>query len=295
MSKPPESIIASVTSLADVRKRRAKPDLPALPVHGAAKTAVPADAMPLLGLTASRKLFLCLGRGRVGKSTLLRWIYEMVSRPEGSLALWAIDPGRRRLQDFLDGVATPEPDANVVEWLQDYIDLLADPAVTMSAMLDAGGDNPEILKLLNRQPGLASALSERGVETVMAVMFGPARDEADLLRQLHAAQFFPSATLLVMNLRLATDRAQFDALRDEPAYRAILKDCTDPDLGPRNCAEVFMPINHASLAVDNRFLGFRRAASPDGPLGWLDRGPVERWLVEMDEAFAAVKQAGWLP
>lgn len=285
MSKTPAQP-ATVTNLVEIRRKRGL-ELPPLKDHSAPAiiAATPADVPLLVDLKGKRKLLLLLGRGNVGKTLVLRWILEMVERPPGSWALAAVDHGRRALADFFDDVQMPARGENVVRWLQLYLEgLMDDPA--LSAALDCGGDNPEILSLISQQKSrLLSGLSERGIETVLGVVFSPSRGEADVLRRLAQAEFCPQATMLILNRRHVIDDSQFDVLRAEPAYRAAVK---------QGAVEIFLPVNHGALAVEHYQLGFRKAVAVGSPIGWFDFGPNEEWLAEMPEAFKLPMQAGWL-
>src|SRR5690348_13192050 len=61
----------------------------------------------VLDLAGKPKVWFTIGRGRIGKTTLLRWAAEMGEAQEGRVICAAADPVNRSLRVYLEGVAEP--------------------------------------------------------------------------------------------------------------------------------------------------------------------------------------------
>jgi hypothetical protein len=97
-------------------------------------------AAPGIDLAGRPKVWFVIGRGRIGKTTLIRWAAETLTARGGECVYAAADPVNRSLKVFLEGVAEPPTDdpAEVALWLQGLLGFaMADNG--MSALVDLGG------------------------------------------------------------------------------------------------------------------------------------------------------------
>ncbi len=242
-----------------------------------------AAAPAALDLTGRHKAYFVVGRGRVGKTTLLRWIAErtFAGKMSRELVLAAVDQGNRSLTQYFD-VLTPQ-DSDLVGWLgSGMTELIENPS--MSIAIDFGGGDTGLAGLLQQWPNLAQSLTDAGIEPVLVVLLGPSEDDLAMLAALDALSFRPAATLLVANLGLAGQggEREFGAVFAHSVYRAAVE---------RGAVEVRMPRNYAAPRLGQ--LAFLKAGKAEGGLGVFDRSRVETWLREMEAAFAPV--ASWLP
>jgi hypothetical protein len=241
------------------------------------------SAFAALDLSGRHKVYFVVGRGRVGKSTLLRWIAEraFARKAPPALVLAAVDQGNRSLSAYFE-VDTPQ-DSDVVGWLGSGMAQLIENPI-LSVGIDFGGGDTSLTGLLQQWPDLAQSLTDAGIEPVLVVLLGPAEDDLTVFAALDALSFRPPATLLVPNLGLAGQggRAEFAAVLSHSVYRAAVE---------RGAVQVWMPRNYAAPRLGQ--LPLLKAGKPEGGLGVFDRSRVETWLRDMEAAFAPV--ANWLP
>ncbi len=159
---PPKSVLA-------FRPRGTEPDdvpelmLPLAPVPG---LTVAASRAPALNLSGKPKVCFAIGRGRIGKTTLVRWAAETVASVGGQVICAAADPVNRSLRVYLEGVEEPPTNdpADVTQWLQDLLHFTMQKQA--SAIIDLGGGDTSLHRLLGIMPDLASVMEAEGVMPV---------------------------------------------------------------------------------------------------------------------------------
>src|ERR1700756_1691817 len=164
-------------------------------------------------LSGTPKLWFVIGPGRSGKTTLLRYVAETIlAAGDGIEAMFvAMDPGNRSLTGFLDGVlqpATSDAAANA-KWLEQLIAHAMDNHA--SALIDLGGGDTSLGKLLAQVPDLVERVEEAGMAPVGLYPLGPGQDDLTALAGMEATGFQPKATAIVCNEGLAdptTPRAE---------------------------------------------------------------------------------------
>jgi hypothetical protein len=166
-----------------------------------------------------------------------------------------------------------------------------------SALVDLGGGDTSLHKLLSTVPDLSSALDEAGVAPVAVYTLGPRVDDLASLASFEALGFKPAATVLVRNEGLA------DPLADrEDAFARVLRHSAYKSAVERGAVEVWLPRLDAAVAQEIEakrvsFLQARDALSPEGrkvaPLGPFDRSRVRHWL--NTTAAEMVPIMSWLP
>lgn len=245
-------------------------------------------------LTTAPPVLACgEGRGRVGKSTLLRWV---IDRARNAGRLVTVADGDRNnatltayYRDACRPVSAEQEDAKA--WLTSLLNGMAEDQ--RSVVLDLGGGD-RLLAEYGRDLALVEFCRDIGAEPLALVCLGPDLDDlAHAVAMEDAAGFAPERTVLVLNEGLVPvgrqpDRA-FAPLVARPEFRALLD---------RGAQVVAMPRLPCMADVDARRLDFFAAAEGAKGVGGVPLGPVQRsqtkaWIRRMEEAFAPV--SSWLP
>lgn len=244
-------------------------------------------------LTGKPKVWFAVGPGRSGKTMLLRWAAEEIGdRP---VIYAAADPQNRSLKSYIEGVAEPPTNdaAAVTRWLEELIEFVT--AEKASALVDLGGGDTSLERLITQMPDLASTMTEAGVTPVLMYLLGPRLDDLASLASFEAAGFQPPATALILNEGLA------DPYTTEPFARIIRHSAYKAAVA-RGAVELRMPRLDPEVAAEIeakrlRFAYARDGIVPDGrrvtPVGGLKRSKVRQWLAAMERDFAPVRS--WLP
>jgi len=223
-----------------------------------------------------------IGRGRVGKTTLLRWAAETAdARGGGPVVCAAADPLNRSLRVYRNDVAEPRTSdpADVVNFLQELLGQAMEDK--FSVLVDLGGGDTSLHRLLAIMPDLADVMEEAGVAPVAIHVIGSDPHDLVPLASMEAAGFRPRATAIVCN-KITGTADQF-----EPVLRhSVVKAALD-----RGAVQLWMPALFPDYArmVDARRLQFTAVGNDLGPFagagvrGWLkamatEFGPIATWL-----------------
>lgn len=233
-------------------------------------------------LSGVPKVWFVIGRGRLGKTTVVRFAAETVYGRGGDVMCAAADPGNRSLATFLEGVAQPPSNdpATVALWLRSLLDhALTNKA---SAIIDLGGGDTSLGRLLSESPDLADVMREAGVEPVAIHVLGRDEDDLSPLATMEKLGFRPRATALVMN-QMTGVRDQFARVRQHSVYRSAVS---------RGAVPIWMPALSPDIMqlVNARGVPFTEAGDD---LGLLIGAPVRIWIKEMSRQFSPI--ASWLP
>jgi hypothetical protein len=240
-------------------------------------------------LAGRTKILFAAGRGKTGKTTLLRWVAE-TSFHRGSTPILAdIDPSNASFSRYFDGVARPETDnpVGVARWLQQLIEHCA--TERQSAIVDLGGGDTTLRTLATEMPGLAAAMQEAGVAPVILYLLGTQPEDLTPALTLSARGFAPPAQALVLNevaMDAGTTRAEaFGRITSLPGFASLA----------HTGVRVWMPRLFAAEAIEARearyFDALDGRASP--PLGMFDRARLRAWLDAMSQRFAGI--TSWIP
>jgi hypothetical protein len=252
---------------------------------------------PGVDLSGRPKVWLTIGPGRSGKTMLLRWAAEMIANRGGQAIYAAADPQNRSLKAYLEGVEEPPTNdaAAVTRWLDKLLRFAMEEKA--SALVDLGGGDTSLGRLLTEMPDLASVLETGGLAPVAMYTLGPRVDDLASLASFEAAGFQPAATALVLNEGLADP-----TVPREESFARILRHSAFRAAVARGVTVVWLPRLEPSVAAEIEakrlhFLLARDGLSPEGrrvtPLGLLDRSRVRRWLDRMTEEFEPIHT--WLP
>lgn len=242
-----------------------------------------------IDLAGRPKIVFAAGRGKTGKTTLLRWLTEMSVLSGGSPILADVDPSNATFSDYFADVARPDTDnpMGVMTWLQEMIEHCV--MEKQSAIIDLGGGDTTLRSLATELPGLASHIEASGMAVVMFHLVGTQPEDMTPAITLADREFTPKAQALVFNefsieAGVSRERA-FSRIFASPSYAALAKFSTT----------VWMPRLHAAEAVESRQASFvnARDGKSDPPLGIFEAARVGVWLDAMEHRFAGVRS--WIP
>lgn len=258
---------------------------------GARTRPPPAPGQQAIDLTGKPKAWFLIGRGRTGKTLLLRWLVEQHATADASIVLADMDRTNATLSSYVAGVQRPPAgDEDVAaQWLEKL--LIWAMRQKANVAIDLGGGDTTLRRLVAEIPDLADRLEGEGVTPVAAYLIGPPVDDLSPLATLEAGGFRPPATMLVLNEGLVepgqTREAAFARIMRHSVFQAALSRGAVPLWMPRliPAAEIEARRIHFGQARD----GMVREGSRQTPLGPFDRSRVGYWLADMDAEFGAVR------
>lgn len=240
-------------------------------------------------LSGKTKIMFAAGRGKTGKTTLLRWLTEMSLRDGSTVLLADIDPSNASFSAYFENVARPETDdpAGVRHWLVELLEHCV--AERQSAIVDLGGGDTTLRAIATDMPGVAEHLDQAGIAPVMFYLVGTQPEDLAPAITLAARGFAPVAQAIVLNehsipIGLTRDQA-FARLVGSPAFAGLAK----------QSIQLWMPRLFAADAVESRRCWFTdaRDGKVDPPLGLFDAARLRAWLDQMERRFSGVRS--WRP
>ncbi len=276
-----------------------EPEVSVASMHAAsaAVPVAPVRANSALDLSGKPKALFLIGPGGTGKTTLARWIGWQMQQAGRSAFMAALDPQNRSLATWFEDVQTPPTSdgAQSARWLRDALKHIMQHK--QSAVLDFGGGDTALARLVETMPDFTDALTEAGVEPVAIYTLAPRQDDLAVLETMEASGFKPAATALILNegrvdSTLSRDEAFARILRHS-AFREALRRGALPIWMPRLEPEVSQEIEGKRLTFGQARDGTVPAGAKFAPIGGFERSMVKRWLERMDQEFAPIKT--WLP
>lgn len=248
-------------------------------------------------LAGHPKVWFVIGPGRTGKTTLLRYAMERVAGAGGTAVVAALDAQNRSLAGFLEGVVQPPTNdaAAVARWLENLLRSMMEDGT--SAVLDLGGGDTSLGRVLADVPDLATTMEGAGVAPVAIYTLGPRVDDLASLATFEAQGFQPRATALVLNEGL-TD----PTMAREDAFARVMRHSSFKAAVARGAVVLWMPRLEPSVAAEVEAKRLHFGAARDGvlptsrkvaPLGVFDRSRVRAWMNGMDTMLAPIQ--AWLP
>ncbi len=243
-----------------------------------------------IDLSDRAKIVFAIGRGKTGKTTLLRWMAETALQPGRPFLMADIDPTNASFSSYFPDVSRPpgfEPVA-VRAWLQRFIAYAVEQNTT--AIVDLGGGDTVLRSLLAEMPAIFSEIEAAGLAPVALYLCGPQPDDLAPLVSFASHGFAPSAHAIVFNEGVA--EAGLHRLK---SFAEILRH-------PAVAAEIqsgglvlWMPRLFAAAAVESRraFFADVRDGKTAWPVNLFDRARVRAWLEVMERRFAGI--TSWLP
>ncbi len=235
------------------------------------------------------KIVFAAGRGKTGKTTLLRWLTETSLRAGHSVLLADIDPSNASFSGYFADVARPDTDnaAGVTTWLQELLEHCV--TARQSAIIDLGGGDTTLRALATEMPDLAANLEAAGIAPVMFYLLGTQPEDLTPALTLASRGFMPTAQALVLNEVSVqtgqTRRTAFARLIDSPGFQRVA----------RNSIQLWMPRLFAADAIESRQCRFYEALEghSEPQLGIFDHARLRTWLDQMNHRFSGV--ASWIP
>jgi hypothetical protein len=234
------------------------------------------------------KLILTMGRGRIGKSTFVRWAAERSLTMGGLPVIADADRTNATLSAFFENVTSPPSpaDDDVRQWLGELVERQIEERFT--AFLDLGGGD-QVLKVWSRELDLAPFLESYGITPVALHFLGCEIDDLSYLRDIEAVSGFrPKHTLLVLNEGMVptgrTARTAFEPIVNHEVFRGAIA---------RDAVVARMPRLVCMHEIETRRISFadaedNRVKPGQAKIGPINKQLITRWRAEMEGSFAAV-------
>ncbi len=257
---------------------------------GSHKTAPSRPIAQGVDLSDRPKIVMAAGRGKTGKTTMLRWMAER-GLANGSRFLMAdIDPTNASFSAYFPDTVRPdsvEPTA-VRRWLQEFLQFAL--AERMTALIDLGGGDTALRSIVAEMPAFNDMIEQAGHAVALFYLVGHQPEDMTPIATMADLGFNPAARAIVLN----EGTAPIGVLRDQ-AFARVVSHPLFGDQIANGAISLWMPRLHAADAVEARQASFY--AARDGktkhPIGIFDRSRVNTWLRAMDEQFGGV--TSWMP
>lgn len=279
----------SSTPRFDPSKSTLLPTLEIKPLGGR-KTASTQPIAQGIDLSDRPKIVLAVGRGKTGKTTMLRWMAERGLANGTQFLMADIDPTNASFSSYFPETVRPdsvEPLA-VRQWLQEFLQSAL--AERMTALIDLGGGDTALRSIVAEMPAFNDMIEQAGHAVALFYLVGHQPEDMTPIATMADLGFNPAARAIVLN----EGTAPIGIPRDQAFARVV----SHPLLGDQiatGAISLWMPRLHAADAVEARQASFY--AARDGktkfPIGIFDRSRVLNWLNGMEEQFAGV--TSWMP
>lgn len=245
----------------------------------------------LVDLTGKPKVWLTIGRGKTGKTMLIRFAVEETMSEGRQVLLADVDRTNATLASYFEGVQRPPEgdESTVATWLEKLLTFTMQQKV--SAYIDLGGGDTTLRRLVAEVNDLVSMLETAGVAVVAAYLLGPQTDDLSPLATLERTGFQPAATALVLNEGLIEA-----ALPREEAFARVLRHSAFRDAVGRGAVALWMPrllpvaeIEARRVLFGDAAVGVMREGRKQTPLGPFDQGRTRVWLDTMRAEFTPVR------
>jgi hypothetical protein len=245
----------------------------------------------LVDLTGKPKVWLTIGRGKTGKTTLIRFLVEETIGAGRQVVIADVDRTNATLASYFEGVQRPPEgdESSVSAWLERLLTFTM--AKALSAYIDLGGGDTTLRRLVAEVRDLVAMLEAAGVAVVAAYLLGPQTDDLSPLATLEHAGFQPAATALVLNEGLIEA-----SLPREEAFARVLRHSVFREAMARGAVALWMPRLLPAGEIEARRVLFGQAATgvpregrKQTPLGPFDQGRTRGWLTQMRAELAPVQ------
>lgn len=242
-----------------------------------------------IDLSGRPKIVMAAGRGKTGKTSLLRWIAERSIRNGSEPILADIDPSNASFSQYFENVLAPKSDSPpiVAEWLQRFIDRCTEKKC--SAIIDLGGGDTTLRTLAEQMPNLNEMMESEGVSPVLFYLLGPQPDDMAPALALGARGFRPKAQALVLN------EYAVDIGKQASEAFSWLTDSEDAQQLLEASIRIWMPKLFSAEAVEARRSHYYDASEGriEHPLSMIERARLKAWLESMNRRFSGIES--WIP
>lgn len=243
-----------------------------------------------MDLSGQRKIIFVVGRGKTGKTTLLRWMAEKALGGERDFLMADIDPTNASFSSYFPDVSRPAGYDPVVvrSWLLRFINYAVEQNRT--AIIDLGGGDTALRSLLEEMPTIFAEIEAAGLAPVAFYMCGPQPDDLAPIVTLSSHGFTPAARAIVFNEGVGeAGQARAHEFAEVCSHPIVKKELS------QNALALWMPRLFAAGAVENRRSTFAdaRDGKTEVALNMFDRTRVRAWLEAMGRRFAGVTT--WMP
>lgn len=236
------------------------------------------------------RMIIAAGRGKVGKSVLLRWAIEKCIARGGVPIIADGDRMNPTLEAFFPNALRPPSaeDEDMRIWLNEQADTQIENRSTV--FLDLGGGD-QSLRTWAKELDLAPFLLKFGVVPVLLHVLGSDIDDLTYLRDLETI-FAPTHTAIVLNEGMVpagrSAGSAFEPFYERPEFTSAVN---------RGARVVRMPRLGCMQQIDSCRLSFTDAEQGKVKPGQKPIGPttmqqIFMWQKEMATSFAPI--AGWL-
>jgi GTPase SAR1 family protein len=285
------------------RKRRINQMLSEVPpIEYGRRREVALEAVPTtsVDLSGKPKVWLFVGAGQGGKTTVIRCLVGWARDQRRDVELAALDPGSiRSLTSWFPGGVeeAPENEAARTGWLRDLLLDEAEDPRTLICDFGGGGHVPLLDLVRMAKEGVHSTLEAAGIGLVMCYVLTPRIDDAEIIKDFEEAGFKPRATLLLLNSG-KVDSSQdigeaFEPVRRHEGFRMAVKRGAVTVTMPRLDPVIMQEIELKRLSFDMARTGKVPPGRTFPPIAGLNRSIVATWMDDMVQAFKPV--ATWLP
>jgi hypothetical protein len=262
----------------------------------------PAECAPETATARQPVLIIAVGRQRVGKTTMLNVMIEMLRAHGAEIEIWNADLHNRTHSLSLFYKDAQEPAAGTSlddqkRWIEERVREMV--VHRRDTVLDVGGGSTALNTLIE-ELHIVEMLEARGIRVVLMYLLGNERADLDYLTQFaEDSMFMPKATLVVFNAGLLTSgrsaKTAFNALMEHPIVLNAIN---------TGAKIVQMPALSCMAAVTDRGMSFAEFASGKQAAGhpessffdhervwlWLNRDIPNMFLRIPPEWLPAIKQ-----
>lgn len=238
-----------------------------------------------------------MGRQRVGKTTFLNGLIEVVRSLGGTPEIWNADLQNKTGSLSVFHRDAMQPPASLLGeqklWIEERIGEQME--TRRDAVLDIGGGWTALHQLVDEGP-ISRVMQQEGVRLTLVYVLGPDRADVDYLEDMQARGFsLPERTVIVLNQGLVPwsyDPARaFEPVTSHPVVRAAVEGGAKfAFMPPLSCLD---EVGRQGLSL-SEFLD-PRAKAKYPPITPLKRMSVRRWLETDFPAFLRQIPADWLP
>lgn len=227
------------------------------------------------------RLIVAGGRGKVGKSVLLRYSIERHLVRGNTPVIADADRTNATLAAFFPAAIRPKSaeDGDVREWLNTLLDDQAEHRRTI--YLDLGGGDLS-LHAWARELDLVAFLQENGVIPVLIHCLGSDIDDLAYLRDLEQV-FAPPHTAILLNEGLVPANkaplTAFEPTLDHQVFKAAIA---------RGASVVRMPRLGCMQQIEQRRLTFEAASERSSGLGLTTCQMVKVWRRQLDKTLEPI-------